>query len=111
MGSILLKNRNTGGRFLVLVMTIIYSLVNLMVPVMALSQEKLQAASLDGSYYYDPEANDCVVSRPNGKDITWIGDSYSVGAEYQDKLITKKLPGVDLGAYDDTANPDRKSVV
>lgn len=105
MGSILLRNRNTGGKFLVLVVTMIYSLVNLMMPVMALSQEKMQAASLDGSIYYDPEENDCTVSRPTGNDVTWIGDSYSVGAEYQDKLITKKLPGVDLGKYDDTANP------
>ena len=111
MGSILVKNRRKSGKFLVLMTAIFYSLVNLAIPVMALKQENLRAASLDHSYFYDPEADNCTVKRPSGKDVTWIGDSYSVGAEYQDKLITKKLPGVDLGAYNDSADPPADSYI
>ena len=111
MGSILVKNRERGGRFLVLIVATFYSLINLVLPVGAISQENLRAAGLDHSYFYDPEANNCTVSRPSGKDVTWIGDSYSVGAEYQDKLITKKLPGVDLGDYNNTADPSAGSYI
>jgi hypothetical protein len=112
MGSILChKNRRIGGRFLVLGVAVIYFLINLVTPAMAISKEKLRAASLNGSYFYDPEANDCVVTRPTGKNVTWIGDSYSVGAEYNEHLITKKLPGVDLGKYDDTTNPPADSYI
>lgn len=48
--------------------------------------------------FYDPNdnctdpANTCT-DRPTGDQITWIGDSYTQGAE---KLITEKLSGVDL---------------
>ena len=52
--------------------------------------------------FYDPyECNDgssttfCII--PSGKDITWIGDSYSVESLEQ---IKTTFPGVDLGAED-----------
>ena len=47
-------------------------------------------------YFYDPYEcldPDGYTSKPTGDQITWIGDSYSVGAESK---IEAKLPGVDL---------------
>lgn len=105
------KRKVAGGKFLLLVVTTMYSLANMMVPVAAISQESLRAAALNGSYYYDPDSDDCTVAKPTGNDVIWIGDSYSVGAEYNNKLISKKLPGVDLGAYDDTTNPPADSYI
>ena len=79
--------------------------------VVALSEENLDKFAQNDILFYDPESDDCTTSRPTGDDVTWIGDSYSVGAEYQDKLITEKLPGVDLGAYDNTADPPAGSYI
>ena len=80
--------------------------------VAALSDTELNKFAQNDILFYDPsEEEDCVPSRPTGKDITWIGDSYSVGAEYKDKLITKKLPGVDLGSYDNTTDPPAGSYI
>lgn len=104
------KGRNLWKKILLLAVAV-YCMVAPAVQVMAISREHLWAASLNGSYYYDPDANDCVVTRPTGDNVTWIGDSYSVGAEYNDKLISKKLPGVDLGEYDNTADPPAGSYI
>lgn len=99
MGSILLKNRKKGGRFLVLMTAIFYSLIKLAVPVMALSQENLWAANLDHSYFYDPEANNCVESTGNGNsdgsDVYMIGDSDTVLSE---SYIKEKLPNITINA-------------
>ncbi|MBQ1387735.1 N-acetylmuramoyl-L-alanine amidase [Candidatus Saccharibacteria bacterium] len=99
MGSILLKNRKKGGRFLVLMTAIFYSLINLATPVMALSQENLWAASLDHSYFYDPEADDCVEStgtgNSDGSDVYMIGDSDTVLSE---SYIKKELPNITINA-------------
>ena len=37
---------------------------------------------------------------PSGDKVTWIGDSYTVGAECVSKLISEKLPGVDIGNFE-----------
>ena len=99
MGSILLKNRKKGGRFLVLMTAIFYFLINLATPVMALSQENLWAASLDHSYFYDPEADDCVEStgtgNSDGSDVYMIGDSDTVLSE---SYIKKELPNITINA-------------
>lgn len=55
----------------------------------------------NGIYYYDPSGCDpsdvpsATSSKPSGDQITWIGDSYSVGAQ---GMIQSKLTGVDLTA-------------
>lgn len=78
----------------------------------ALSSSQMEMYSQNNILYYDPDAgNDCAVERPNGNNVTWIGDSYSVGAEYISDLITNKLPGVDLGDYNDTDNPPAGSYI
>ncbi len=55
----------------------------------------------NGIYYYDPSGCDpsdvpsATSSKPSGDQITWIGDSYSVGAQ---GIIQSKLTGVDITA-------------
>lgn len=81
-------------------------------PVFAkLDSKTLNFFNQNNILYYDPTAGGCEPARPTGDNVTWIGDSYSVGAEYTDHLITKKLRGVDLGDYDDTANPPAGSYI
>lgn len=66
--------------------------------VFALSNQSLDVFSQNNILFYDPEygcqADGMYTSKPSGDQITWIGDSYSVGAESK---IEAKLPGVDLG--------------
>lgn len=55
----------------------------------------------NGIYYYNQD-DGCETNTPVlGKNVTWIGDSYSVGAEIDagGNLISKKLAGVDLGNF------------
>ena len=69
-------------------------------PVQALSESQLDMFAQNNILFYDPDENmdECIsynyVSKPSGDQITWIGDSYTVGAK--DKILNK-LPGVDLG--------------
>ena len=99
MGSILLKNRRKSGKFLVLMIAIFYALINLATPVVALKQENLWAASLDRSYFYDPEVDDCVEFTGNGKsdgsDVYMIGDSDTVLSE---AYIKDELPNITINA-------------
>ena len=68
-----------------------------------LDQNTLLFFANSGIYYYDPDAckdgRRCVA--PTGDQITWIGDSYSVGAKSK---IEEKLPGISFGGSVDDAN-------
>ena len=94
-------------------------LSNLGSNVSALSEAHLDMYNRNGIYYYDPDDDapnyeKCQTpagEKPSGDKVTWIGDSYSVGAEWQQKLISNKLPGVDLGGYDNTADPPADSYI
>ena len=99
MGSILLKNRKKVVVFWCLITAIFYSLATLVAPVMALKQENLRAASLDHSYFYDPEADNCMESTGNGNsdgsDVYMIGDSDTVLSE---SYIKEELPNITINA-------------
>ena len=66
---------------------------------MALKQENLRAASLDHSYFYDPEADNCIESTGNGNsdgsDVYMIGDSDTVLSE---SYIKEELPNITINA-------------
>lgn len=67
-----------------------------------ISQEYARKVGRDGSFLYNGEADDCQVTRLSGDSVTWIGDSYSEGAESGNaggKLISTQLPGVDIGDF------------
>ena|GEM_PF-2151397 len=80
---------------------IILSAVILAVPVSALTEAEREMFAQNDIIFYDPEGstNDCssfnYTSKPTGDQITWIGDSYSVGARSK---IETKIPGVDFGS-------------
>lgn len=99
MDSILRKNRKKVVVFWCLITAIFYSLATLVAPVMALKQENLRAASLDHSYFYDPEADNCVESTGNGNsdgsDVYMIGDSDTVLSE---SYIKEELPNITINA-------------
>ncbi len=67
----------------------------------ALDDATLDIFAENNIMFYDPDENmvDCgstnASSKPTGEQITWIGDSYSVGAK---TIIEEKLPGVDIHA-------------
>ena len=77
-------------------LSILITIVNTRL-VSALSSSYLETFSQNDIMFYDPEAgcqlDTTYMSKPGGDQITWIGDSYSVGAESK---IEAKLPGVDL---------------
>ena len=99
MDSILRKNRKKVVVFWCLITAIFYSLATLVAPVMALKQENLRAASLDHSYFYDPEADNCIESTGNGNsdgsDVYMIGDSDTVLSE---SYIKEELPNITINA-------------
>ncbi len=70
-----------------------------------MDQSTLDFYSQNNILFYDP--NGGCENGPTqavlGKNVTWIGDSYSVGAELKDNgsLISKALPGVDIGDFDE----------
>lgn len=69
----------------------------------SIDNETLKFYAKNNILYYDPTGNirDCTGSysaKPSGDQITWIGDSYSVGSEDSKKLISNKFPGVDYGS-------------
>ena len=68
-----------------------------------LSSELLDLYSQNNILFYNPSSNcdTSAVLPVLGKNVTWIGDSYSEGAEINlgGNLISKKLPGVDLGDF------------
>ncbi len=81
-------------------------MVILSIPVRAtgsavVSQEYMKSANYNKSGFYNGESNDCQVTSLSGKSVTWIGDSYSEGAELESsgRLISKQLPGVDIGNF------------
>ncbi|MDR3298085.1 MAG: phage tail-type lysozyme domain-containing protein [Candidatus Nomurabacteria bacterium] len=96
-------------RFRVWAKVILFTLLSLVVsiPVSALSGSRLDMFAENNILFYDPEGDldDCstvnFATKPGGDQITWIGDSYSVGA--RTKIETKFL-GVDLGTSSSTPN-------
>lgn len=71
-----------------------------------IDQATLNFNAHNNIFFYDPTAG-CgtkVAAPVLGKNVTWIGDSYSVAAELRG-LISGKLPGVDLGDYSDGNQP------
>ena len=93
-----------GGKLFTVRKGFLYSLVCFLLivaisfrPVIAITEAELYIYGQNGIYFYEPD-NGCAsysyTTKPTGDQITWIGDSYSVGAE---SLISKKLPGVDFG--------------
>ena len=71
-----------------------------------LDEEVLEDFTQGNILYYDPSECEVTTARTgsctavSGDQITWIGDSYSVGAK---DLITSAYPGVDLGSSIDNA--------
>lgn len=62
-----------------------------------ISEEQMQEFSQNNILYYDPTAcleNSVSSVPPTGDQITWIGDSYSVGAH---AIIEEKFPGISFG--------------
>lgn len=91
---------------LVMIIAIFTSLFTFVAPQAVFAtpdDETLDFYYLNGIYYYDPTGTTCdpdsvasaTSSKPTGEQITWIGDSYTVGAE---SIIKKKLTGVDIHA-------------
>ncbi|MBO4812808.1 hypothetical protein J5491_01535 [Candidatus Saccharibacteria bacterium] len=80
-----------------------------------IDQETMDFYSQNNILFYDPTGgcNPVAVEAPSGKNVTWIGDSYSVGAELDSggKLISKALPGVDVGEfnYEGVGNEDQSA--
>ena len=71
-----------------------------------LPRDVLNYFSQNNILFYDPTGgcDTAAVSPVLGKNVTWIGDSYSEGAELtaaSGNLITKKLPGVDIGNFNE----------
>lgn len=88
-----------GGMFLVLATIIIsqatYAKPNLRAG--TISEEQMMDFSQNNILYYDPTAcmeNSVNNVPPDGDQITWIGDSYSVGAH---AIIEEKFPGITFG--------------
>ena len=84
------------------VLGVIFAAVMALQPVAVFAEysaEELRNVSLYGGVYWDgtacQTASNAVCTIPNGDQITWIGDSYSVQAK--DKILAT-FPGVDLGA-------------
>lgn len=70
----------------------------------AIDEATLDMFAENNIMFYDPDEADikgCNPSnystKPTGNQITWIGDSYSVGAK---SIIEKKLSGIDFGQSD-----------
>ena len=84
----------------------VLSVVTVIHPVSAISETTLRHFAENNIIFYDPDADStkCVPknnsetynsTKPSSNEITWIGDSYSVGAK---SLINKKFGGdVDFG--------------
>lgn len=81
--------------------SLLFLAVLLLIPsperVFALQAKQLNTFSQNDILFYDPtsgcQIDGTFTSKPSGDQITWIGDSYSVGAKSK---IEAKLPGVDL---------------
>ncbi|MBR2709017.1 hypothetical protein IKE98_01660 [Candidatus Saccharibacteria bacterium] len=69
-----------------------------------LDQSTMDFYSQNNILFYDPTGgcNPRAVMPVLGKNVTWIGDSYSEGAELDvsGNLISKAFPGVDIGDFD-----------
>lgn len=64
-----------------------------------LAEEDLQMYSQNNILFYDPSEINCeddgsITVKPTGENITWIGDSYSVGAH---TIIEREFEGIDFG--------------
>ncbi|MBR3248940.1 N-acetylmuramoyl-L-alanine amidase [Candidatus Saccharibacteria bacterium] len=69
-----------------------------------LAPAEMQEFSQNNILYYDPSEclnSDTLSSRPSGDEITWIGDSYSTGAQ---ALIEASFPGISFGGSVNDAN-------
>lgn len=72
-----------------------------------LSADQMDPFSQNNILFYDPDGCETTTTKTgscttvSGDQITWIGDSYSVGAK---DLITSAYPGVDLGPSIDDAS-------
>ncbi len=67
-------------------------------PSLALKADKLDKWANNNIMFYDPDecedkGTQTCSAKPEGKDITWIGDSYTEGAK---SLIKKKMTGVEI---------------
>lgn len=69
-------------------------------PAVALNKERLDKWAANNILFYDPDecddaenATKTCTAKPEGKDITWIGDSYTEGAKQK---IQDKMSGVDI---------------
>lgn len=68
----------------------------------ALDEDLLYVFSQSNILFYDPSATNCNNgAMPTGSQITWIGDSYSVGAR---AVIDEKFSGADYGESVNDAN-------
>ena len=67
-------------------------------PSLALKADKLDKWAANNIMFYDPDecedkGTQTCSAKPEGKDITWIGDSYTEGAK---SLIKKKMTGIEI---------------
>ena len=94
-----------GGAVALLLMVIIGAvLVPQMVRATDLTVGQIRDFARSNALYYDPTAcleNSVVSAAPTGDQITWIGDSYSVGAH---SIIEEKFPGITFGEGIENAN-------
>lgn len=71
----------------------------------ALSESQLEEFAQNNILFYDPSEDNCDpdqhCSLPTGSQITWIGDSYSTGAQ---SVIEKKFSGISFGDSTNDAN-------
>ena len=84
-------------RFLILVVSFLVSLTpSVTFAKSGITSNQLREFSQNNILYYDP--SECIDGgsgvAPTGDRITWIGDSYSVGAK---KIIEEKFPGISFG--------------
>lgn len=72
-----------------------------------LSESQFEMFTQNNITFYDPTDSDCNSNSgsacvpPTGDKITWIGDSYSVGAQ---SIIQSKFPGISFGGAVDSAD-------
>ena len=78
---------------------VLIALICILLPtddVFAISKSKLKMYSANNIVFYNGDDTECTYdAKPTGSEITWIGDSYSVGAQ---SIIEEKLSGVNLNA-------------
>lgn len=90
--------RWTRGKLLKAVFLCLLSTLLICHPALALNKERLDKWAANNIMFYDPDecedkGTQTCTAKPEGKDITWIGDSYTEGSK---EKIKDKMSGVDI---------------